>query len=404
MSTNEIKEKVKLLSLIGVALHKYGTSAHRLEASLKFISNYLGLKGNFFSTPTYLALSFDADDEQIVRHLRVTPGEENLEKLQEVDSIANKICHEGMAIKDAIKQLQDLDARPSSYGALTQLVAFSLTSMSLALILQGDAIEMTLSFLIGSIVGILALLKSKNEKLSEIFEFLASFIVMMCCFIFQNAGLYFNYQIVLISSLIVIIPGLGLTVAMTELATQNLASGTARLMGALIVFFKISFGILLSVEIGKHLFEAPVLIDPTPVNQLYILPALIIASLSFTVIFNARKSDSIWVLLSSFVTIGTLFLSQIYLNQILSVFFAAFTIGLVSNAFARIKKRPSAIMLVPGIIFIVPGTVGLKGLNLIFQKDFVAGLSGGFQMFILAITIVAGLFLANVTLNPRKSL
>ncbi|MFT6633011.1 MAG: uncharacterized membrane protein YjjP (DUF1212 family) [Bacteriovoracaceae bacterium] len=404
MSTIELKKKIKLISMIGVGLHKYGTNAQRLEASLKFISNYLGLKGHFFTTPTYLAISIDSDDEQFSRHMRVTPAGADLEKLQELDSIANAICLGGLSIDEAIKQIQELEDRPSSYGHGVLFLAYGLTSTALCAILKGGTNELILSFILGSIVGILAIFKIRSPKISDIFEFLSAFTVMICCYLAYHFQFQFSFQIVLISSLIVIVPGLGLTIAMTELATQHLVSGTARLMGAMIDFFKISFGILLGVEVGKLLLGNLPMIEATPLGNYYIIPATILAALSFTVIFNAKKKDFIWVLLSGIVTIGALNLCLTFFNQTLSVFISAFIIGLFSNLFARIRQRPAAITLLPGIIFLVPGSVGLKGLNLIFQEDFIAGLSGGFQMLIVAISIVAGLFLANVALNPRKNL
>jgi uncharacterized membrane protein YjjP (DUF1212 family) len=404
MSTNELKKKIKVISLIGVGLHKYGTNAQRLEGSLNYICKYLGLKGHFFTTPTYLAVSIDTEDEQYSRHIRVTPTGTDLAKLQELDIIANALCFGHISVDEAIKEIQELEDRPFSYNQFVILLSYSFTSAALSAILLGGYIEMIFSFIIGSIVGLLAILRTNSSKISDIFEFLSAFIVMFCCYIGVNLGHEFNFQIVLISSLVVIIPGLSLTIAMTELATQHLVSGTARLMGALIDFFKISFGILLSVEVGNIIFGKMTIIQATPLSPYFLLPAIALAALSFTVIFNAFKRDFIWILLSGIVTIGTLKLSLLFFNQTLSIFFSAFTIGLFSNLFARIRKRPAAITLLPGIIFIVPGSIGLKGFNLIFQDDFIAGLSGGFQMFIVAITIVAGLFLANVTLNPRKNL
>lgn len=404
MSTIELKKKIKAITLIGIGLHKYGTNAQRLEGSLMYISSYLGLKGVFFSTPTYLAISIDSDDEQFSRHIRVTPGDTNLEKLQELDIIASSLCAGDITVDQAIEQTITLEKKSSSYGRLTQLFAYCLTSCAICLILQGGAIEVGLSFAFASIVGVLAILKITSNKVAEIFEFLSAFSVMFLCYIGYYFELLFNFQIVIISSLIVIVPGLGLTIAMTELATQHLVAGTARLMGAMIDFFKISFGILLGVEVGNLIFGKIPLIAADPLDDFFIIPAILLAALSFTVIFNARKKDFIWVLISGVVTISSLKIFEMYLNHILSIFLSAFVIGFLSNLFARTKKRPAAILLLPGIIFLVPGSVGLNGLNLIFQSDFLAGLTGGFQMFILAITIVAGLFLANVALNPRKYL
>ena len=48
-----------------------------------------------------------------------------------------------------------------------------------------------------------------------------------------------SVPVVTLGGLIVLIPGLSLTLAMTEIATRHLVSGTARLTGALVLFLTI---------------------------------------------------------------------------------------------------------------------------------------------------------------------
>ncbi|MAX67403.1 MAG: threonine/serine exporter family protein [Bacteriovoracaceae bacterium] len=404
MATTDFNKKVKLIRLIGITLHKYGTNAPRLEASLKDIASKLGLTGNFYISPTYLSISIDSEDDQISRHVRVLPGETNLAKLHEVDHIASLLCEQKLSIDEAIEKIQAVETGPNNYPNIVTVLAYTMTSTALAIILQGGLIEVILSTLIGAMVGILGILKFYFIKINEIFEFAAAFMAMSFCYLFFTADILFNYQIVLISALIVLVPGLSLTIAMNELATQNLVSGTARLMGAMIDFFKIAFGILLAVEIGKIFFGKIPLVDVEALSSLYLIPAIFLATLSLTVIFNARKKDFVYILMSGVITIGALQLSSLFFNQILSVFLSAFTMSFFSNLFARVENRPAAIIFLPGLILLVPGSVGLRGLNLIFQNEFIQGLTGGFQMFIIAITIVAGIFLANISLNPRKHL
>ena len=404
MTTKEITKKIQLITRIGVSLHKYGANAQRLEASLITISTHLGLSGNFFSTPTYLMIAIDTDDEQINSHVRVTPGDTNLSSLQEVDALVDKLIKNEVSVDECLQRLAIIQSSPFHYLGIFQMMAYMFTSAALAIILQGGSTEAILSFLLSFIVGFLAWTKQFNIKLNEIYEFFCSFLVMLSCFILSKNGVQFNYQTVLISSLIVIIPGLGLTTAMNELATQNLASGTARLMGALIDLFKISFGILLGMEVGKMYFGEIEMSSSIPLSPYMMIFALVIASLSFTIIFNAKLRDFGYVLMSGIIALSSLYIAQTHMTQVLSIFIASFTVAFSSNLFARITNRPSAIMLVPGIIFLVPGSVGLKGLNLIFQNLYLEGLATGFQMFLIAITIVAGMFLANVMMNPKKTL
>lgn len=404
MTEEEFRDKVRLIGRLGAAFHKYGTNAERLEACLEHVTKSLGLRGNFFSTPTYLTISLDSGDEQITRHIRALPPDVNLEKLQDLDTIAVQVLNHTLTYEQAIEKLDELETRANTYNSATTIVAFGLTSLSLSVLFGGSILDSFVSLGVGSVVGILAVLKNSFDKISQAFEFLASYLVtFLSCLIFHYI-IHFDFQNVIISSLIVIIPGIGVTIAMNELASHNLVSGTARLMGSLIGLMKISFGIYLAVQTNLIFFatiKAPMAIA-LPV--IYIVPAMLITSVTFTVIFSAKRSDYVWVLLSGIITYGSLRLCNIFLSPVLSVFIASFTIGIFSNLFAKIRNRPSLITLLPGIIFLVPGSVGIKGLNLLFENNMLEGIDSSIQMFILSITIVTGLFIANIFLSPRKGL
>jgi uncharacterized membrane-anchored protein len=60
-----------------------------------------------------------------------------------------------------------------------------------------------------------------------------------------------NVRSVLIAALIVLMPGLALTTAVSELSTQHLVAGTVRMMGAAAVLLKLSLGTVAGVQLAK---------------------------------------------------------------------------------------------------------------------------------------------------------
>lgn len=404
MNSEKLNKKVNFILKVGIAYHKYGTNSPKLELALTNIANAINLNGSFFSTPTYLAISIDNAENQITRHIRVTPGEVDLEKLCAVDSVADLVCKGELNISDAVLKLNEIDNASPRYNKTITVMAFGLTSMALAIIFGGNFIDASFSFAVGSVLGILGVLTSKNERVSDIFEFLAAFLCTLLAYTLKNYFPATHFQIVLMASLIIIIPGLSLTIAMVELAAKNLVSGTARFMGAMVDFFKISFGVMAGIQAGKYIYSDMAPNISTPLPEYWIIPAIIIASLAFTIIFKAKPKDLKWILFSGLSAIFTIKLSNLFVSDIMSVFIAGVVVGAGSNIFARIYNRPAMIPLLPGIIFLVPGSVGFRGINLIFETKYDQGLGIGFQMFIIAITIVAGLFLSNVLVNPRRSI
>ena len=119
MKEKQFRKNIKLIGKLGSAFHRYGTNAERLEGTLRHITESMGLKGNFFSTPTYLTISIDSGEDQITRHIRSLPSDVNLEKLQDLDLIANAVINKKIRNVEAIKMLDELEEKPGPYNSLS---------------------------------------------------------------------------------------------------------------------------------------------------------------------------------------------------------------------------------------------------------------------------------------------
>ena len=60
--------------------------------------------------------------------------------------------------------------------------------------------------------------------------------------------------------------------------------------------------------------------------------------------------------------------------------------------------------LFPGIMLLVPGSVGFRGLSSMMAHDVVSGIQTAFTMILMAVALVAGLLLANDILPPKRAL
>ena len=60
------------------------------------------------------------------------------------------------------------------------------------------------------------------------------------------------------------------------------------------------------------------------------------------------------------------------------------------------RRRPAAVVLVPGILLLVPGSVGFRSLSSLLEREAVAGIETAFSMLLTAMALVAGLLVAGV--------
>ena len=75
------------------------------------------------------------------------------------------------------------------------------------------------------------------------------------------------------------------------------------------------------------------------------------------------------------------------------------------NAYARWWNRPGAIIRMPGIIMLVPGSTSLRGLlTMIQQQDMGAGQDALLAVTTILLSLIAGLLFGNLLLPPGRNL
>jgi uncharacterized membrane protein YjjB (DUF3815 family) len=202
--------------------------------------------------------------------------------------------------------------------------------------------------------------------------------------------------------LIVLLPGLTVTTAINELATQHLASGTARMMSAIILFTTIGFGLALGLKLGMVFFAPSVEATAITLPTWTLLVALVLAPLGFMVRFQAHPRDAVSIVAICALAFGCARFGSQALGIATGAFCGALAVGIASGLHSRWRDRPALITSTFGILMLVPGSVGFRSITSIIARDPVEGLQTGITMLATAVAIVTGLLLARVIV-PRRS-
>lgn len=397
------RDVVNYILNLGRALHTCGYAAHRLEAVLGHATHRLGIDAQFFSTPTSIFIAFGKLDRQRTFLLRVEPGEQDLGKLSELDRVVVKVMRGEMSPAQGSEQIAILSAAPSRYGKAAMTVAYGLASGAAARFLGGGLPEIGAATLLGLTTGLGALLARRYAGIARVFEPGASFLVALVAA--AGAALVAPYSVftATLAGLIALVPGLTLTVGLTELSTRHLLSGTARLSAAFMTFLGIIFGVALGNTVGNQIFGLSSVVAPAPIAPWTNLLALLVAPAAFTVLLKAELRDLPWlVMMGVFAFYGSRLGAEV-LGPELGSFVGAFIVGIASNVFARVLDRPSQVLLVPGILLLVPGSIGFRSLNAMMEREVVSGIETAFSMLVIAVSLVAGMLMSNAV-TPRRRL
>ncbi len=388
---------------LGVALHRYGVPSHRLEAALSQVAQRLGVTGAFFSMPTGLIVAFGDGAEQRTRVERVEPGELDLGKQGALDEVAREVGEGVMSPAEGARRIEAIVSRPPPYGRLTTTVAFAVASATAVMYLGGGFGDMLACLGIGVVISGLATLAGRSPSLGRLFEAAAALTCALLAKGLASLGLVTALHSVIVAGLIVLLPGLSLTTALNELAMRHLVAGTARLANACVVFVQLGFGVALGLQLGNLWPPAPaVALSPVPAWLPWV--ALPLAAWPFMVLFRARRRDLWPIVASGFLAVGGAKLGAALLGPMLGGFLGALMVGLGSNAWARYTRRPAASTLVPGLILLVPGSLGMTSLRSLLERNVIGGVETAFTMTLVAIALVAGLLIANALLPARRSL
>jgi uncharacterized membrane protein YjjB (DUF3815 family) len=207
--------------------------------------------------------------------------------------------------------------------------------------------------------------------------------------------------LVTLAGLIVLLPGWTLTTGMTELATRHLLAGMARLSGAFMTLISIVVGMAVGLKVAGYIVGTipPGAPDPLPGWTIYL--ALLGLPLGAVLLLRVKPRDIPWVLASGVVAFLGGQLGAQVLGPELGAFVAALLVGLGSNVYAFITDRPTSVTLVPGVLLLVPGSIGFRGLASLVERQTLTGVETAFTALLIAAALTGGILTATV-LGPQR--
>lgn len=396
-------EAVRFLLELAHALHAAGTPAHRLEGALAAVAGRLGVEAAFFSTPTSLMVGIGALESQRVHLLRVQPGEPNLGLVAGVGAVMQAVVDGTITPADARQRLRALQAEPPHYSTRLDLLAFVLSSAAVACFLGVRPVDVAIAALLGLITGVVAWRAGRYETTRPMVPPLAALLVSAVALALDGALHGTAGFATTVAGLVVLLPGLTFTVGLTELSTRHLSSGTARLSGALVTFLGLGFGVALGARLGSAAAQwlVPLAAALPPAVTATALPAwspwaaLVVAPLAFTVLLRAEPRDAPAIL----VTCAAAYLTAQWvgggLGEELGAFAGAALVSAGSVVLARWRRGMAMVTQVPGLLILVPGSIGFRSVTSMLGQQVEAGIATAFQLALVGISLAAGVVAGN---------
>ncbi len=393
---------------LGKTMHEYGTPSHRLEHILIETTHLLGLRGSFLVTPTSMSFIFweQGSDDEYTHIARVNPNGLDLNRLARTHELVEDVLAGRATLDEGLERITQIRILDDPYPRWLEFLAWGGTSACFAVLCHAGLYDILASLLAGWLAFGLAQLTKRYTRFEEMLEPLVALLIAFVGSGIAAMGIPLDVPIVVLSGIIVFIPGLSLTMGLRELAARHLSSGTARIMDASMMLFRLYFGTAFGLALGDLVWG---LVEYNNVAFLSHASAQYLAvmglSISLLIIFKISHRDAVWGLLAGIIAYAGSLLGNSLFRHDLGGFAGAMILGLYANTYAQKRNTPTHIVLLPGIVLLVPGSKVYVGVSTMMTGETVlVDAASASQVFMSFMSIVAGLVFANVILPPKQRL
>jgi len=377
------------------ALHVSGMPAHDLERHLNALGQRLGVRLECFAVLTMLTLNISADDgAQRVEMLRLRFYDYNMARLIALEKLIRSL-NAIASVDRCAAELKAIMSAPPLWTGWSFVAMGFLLSGSVAMLLGGGWTEMFCGGLIGMLFvgGYLAL--SSVPRLGPATPVILCAGAALCA---HGLGVIFPQQspfLTAVAGVVLILPGFTLTIAMSELATQNLLSGTGRLAGVFLLLFMMGAGLVIGEQIGQHLVPTHSTGTATGLPAWVIWPAIAALGVSMLGVLQAPLR-AVHVLVGGSLLAWAVFsLVGAVLGNVVGAFVGALAVASAGHVYTYLSGQPDILVKIPGLIVLVPGSMGFRGVHALMEQDNASGVTLMTNMLLTGAVLAVGLLLAD---------
>ena len=392
---------------VGVAAHRYGSTATRLESFLVGLSKSFGYQGVFRSTPSEIvfALREGPESPQRVEVIATPAPDVNLDKLARLGDLLNE-CNGGtMSLTEASTRIDMIEQVPPPWGRFASMLGYALTGLGLAPLLGGGWFDTLFATLFSMLVYGVVLLSGRIGAFATMWLPLSSaFVVGVLATVVKLWVPELNLVLVILSAVAIILPGYTISLGAGELVTQHIVSGAANLMSGLVCLVKQIAGGWLGIVTASVVVSGTAVGATTPVDQVWVQLLFPLLLVGLSLAFQTSRRDLPWAVLVSGVAYLGIMAGSSMLDVNLGNLVGTIIAVVIANLWSRQTGRPTSIVLIPAIVMLVSGTIGFRGLASMAGGDLLVGAQQFLQMFVVAMTIVAGIVVGHTIIRPESGL
>ncbi|MBO2944643.1 threonine/serine exporter family protein [Paenibacillus sp. F411] len=234
---------MKVCLLAGKIMLESGAETYRVEDTMVRIAAAFGLDNSHsYMTPTGIIFSIE-EPSHMTRLIRIASRTTNLYRIDRVNSISRSIHLGELTVTEAFRALQETEREKPNYPSWLMILMAAVVSGCFLLMFNGTWEDVLPAVLAGGLGYITAVSMEKVVPVRFFAEFSGALIIGMTSVWLVRAGLGRHLDLIMISSVMPLVPGLMITNAIRDLMAGHLISGLSKGAEAFITSFAIGAGI-----------------------------------------------------------------------------------------------------------------------------------------------------------------
>jgi uncharacterized membrane protein YjjP (DUF1212 family) len=399
MTSPEAAEFLVRFAQVG---HASGYSTAELEQRVESLAASLGVVHvEVFVTPTAVEIAFGPLVHQEVHTLRVRPARVDLDAISQLDDLVRVVLDERLGGEAALAALVPIKPGHSTQPWPIAVGSFAGVAFAMTPMLGGGWREALAAGLVGVVVGCLVVLSRQRDSVEPIAPPLAAMAASFSAAGLVASGIAASSDLVTLAALVPLLPGLTLTVGVRELASKELQSGVANTANALVQLLGLVFGVEIGRSVAAAWFGQAHAVASHPAGAGAQALAAVLAGLAFTGTLRARLRDAPLVCSATLLALVANALGTDLVGRQAGIFGAALCVGIAGRLVSARLRRSELVFTVPGVLMLVPGSIGYASAIQLLTNHAVSGVTAAFEMFVTAVAIAYGLMIAAIVLPPR---
>ena len=390
----DYKVLLDLTTELGYRLAMCGAETYRIEESVNRIMNAYNVHAEAFAIPNCMHISIEtASGEPMTRMRRIGYHGNDLDAVEKYTNLSRRICTERPDPIIAMQWLEETEKSRRFHPLWSYLIGCFMGGFGFSFIFSGSWIDGIVAGLCGIIIGLVNKAMDRFKANPFFSTITASFIMSLFAYLINGIFGIMNAEAIIISALMILVPGLLFTNAIRDVIYGDTNSGINRIVQVLLTAAAIALGTGAAWKVFDIFWGTQVIGDmithSLPVEAI----ASIVACTGFTFLFNIHGNGKYLCALGGMITFLVYRISgHLGVDTVTAYFLGTLAASAYSEIMARVRKYPAISYLVISSFPLIPGAGVYNTVMFAMRGELTQCINTGIQTLAIA-GVMAGAIL-----------